>query len=44
MAGIQPCLRKLGNNLGYYDGKEIRPRHIVEKKIKFYFNTTIISV
>ena len=26
MAHIQPCLRKLGINLGYYSGKEIRPR------------------
>ena len=32
MARIQPCLRKLGNNLGYYNGKEIWPRNITESK------------
>ena len=33
MTGIQPCLRKLGNNLGYYNGKEFWPRNIIERKI-----------
>ena len=32
-ARIQPCFRKLGINLGYYDGKEIWPRNITERNI-----------
>ena len=31
MARIQPCLRNLGNNHGYYDGKGIWPRNIPER-------------
>ena len=31
MARIQPCLRKLGNNLGCYNGKQIWPRYITER-------------
>ena len=30
-ARIQPCLIKLGVNLGYYNGKEIRPQNIMGK-------------
>ena len=33
MARIQPCLRKLGVNFGYYNGKEIWPRNITERNI-----------
>ena len=36
-ARIQPCLRKLGVNLGYYNGKEIWPRYITERNIGLYF-------
>ena len=32
-ARIQPCFRKLGVNLGYYNGKELRPRNITERII-----------
>ena len=40
MVRIQPCLRKLGVNLGYYNGKEIWPRNITETNIasKLYGN------
>ena len=31
MARIQPCLGKLGVNLGYYKGKEIWRRNIIER-------------
>ena len=33
MARIQPCLKKLGMNLGYYNGKELWPRNITERNI-----------
>ena len=33
MASIQPCLRKLGVNLCYYNGKEIWPRNITGRHI-----------
>ena len=33
MARIQPCLFKVGVNLGYYNGKEIWPRKMSEKII-----------
>ena len=33
MARIQPCLNKLGVNLGYYNGKEIWPRKMSERNI-----------
>ena len=37
-ARIQPCLRKLGIDLGYYNGKEIWPRNIIERnKALFLF-------
>ena len=39
MARIQPCLRKLGIDLGYYNGKEICPRNITERnKALFLYN------
>ena len=40
MARIQPCLRKLGTNLGYYNGKKIWPRNVTERNIasKLYNN------
>ena len=31
MARIQPCLRTLGFNLDYYNGKDIRPRNLIER-------------
>ena len=31
LARIQPCLRKLGIDLGFYNGKEIWPRYITER-------------
>ena len=31
MARIQPCLRKLGSNSGYYNGKENWPRNVSER-------------
>ena len=37
MARIQPCLRKLGVKLGYYNGKEIYPRFISGRNIGLYF-------
>ena len=45
MARIEPCLTKLGVNLGYYKGKEIYPRTITEKNkalfwYKFHFCLT----
>ena len=33
MARIQQSFRKLGVNLGYYNGKEIWPRNITARKI-----------
>ena len=40
VARIQPCVRKLGFKLGYYNGKEIRPRNIIErnKALFLYIN------
>ena len=31
LARIESCLRKLGINLGYYNGKEIGTRNIIER-------------
>ena len=31
MAGIKPCLRSLGVEVGYYNGEIIRPRNIIER-------------
>ena len=36
MARIQPCPRKLGIELGYYNGKEIYPRTLTERNISFF--------
>ena len=33
MVRVQPCLRKVGVHLGYYNGEEIWPRNITEKNI-----------
>ena len=33
LARIQPCLRKLDVNLGYFHGREIRSRNITENNI-----------
>ena len=33
MAHIQPCFRKLGIDLGYYNGKEVYPRTINKRNI-----------
>ena len=38
MARIQPCLRKLGVNLGYYNGKEIWPRFIIERNNALFWH------
>ena len=38
-ARIQPCLKKLGIDLGFYNGKEIWPRNITERnKSLFLYN------
>ena len=42
MARIQPCLRKMGIDLGYYNGERIFPRSVTE--IMHWFYTTIIFV
>ena len=36
MARIQPCLKKLCIDLGYYNGKEIWPRNITERNNALY--------
>ena len=41
MARIQPCLRKLSVNLGYYNGNEIWPRNITEKNIALNYSKII---
>ena len=38
MARIQPGFRKLGVNLGYYNGKEIWPRTITERNLSLKFH------
>ena len=39
MARIQPCPKKLGVNVGYYNGKEIWPRNITERnRALFLYN------
>ena len=37
-ARIQPCLRKLGVNLGYYNGKEICPTTITNRNISLFLS------
>ena len=37
-ARIQPYLRKLGNNLRYYKGKEFWPRFITERNKAFFLH------
>ena len=39
MARIQPCLRKLGINLGYCNGKENWPRKIIERNTASFLNS-----
>ena len=41
MACIQPCLRKLGVNLCYYNGKGIWPRNITERNIALNYYKNI---
>ena len=36
MVRIQPCLRKMGIDLGYYNGERIFPRTVTDKKIALY--------
>ena len=38
MARIQPCLRKLGVNLGYYNGKKIWPRNVIGRENALLLN------
>ena len=39
MARVQPCLRKMNIDPGYYNGKEIWPRNVVEgNKALFLYN------
>ena len=37
MARIQPCLRKLGIHLGYYNGERIYPRTVTNRKSALFF-------
>ena len=36
MARIQPCLRKLGINLGYYNGNRVFPRTVINRDSALY--------
>ena len=38
LARIQPSLRKLNNNLVFYNGKEIWPRDVREEKYSFFLH------
>ena len=40
MARIQPCLRKLGIDLGYYNGDRIFPRTVTNRDSALYFYNT----
>ena len=44
MARIQPCLRKLGIDLGYYNGERIFPRSVTDRNNALFFYTIIIFV
>ena len=44
MAIIQPCLRKVGVLLGYYIGKEIWPRNIIERNKAFFLHNNHFCV
>ena len=37
MARIQPCLRKMGINLGYYNGERVFPRTVTNRDSALYF-------
>ena len=36
MARIQPCLKKLGVNLGYYNGDKVFPRTVTNRNIALF--------
>ena len=36
MARIQPCLRKLGIDLGYYNGERVFPRTVTNRDSALY--------
>ena len=45
MARIQPCLKKLGIDLGYYNGERVCPRTVTNRVIALFYHfcyTTII--
>ena len=43
MARIQPYLKKINVNFGYYNGKEIWPRYIIERnKVLFFAMITFV--
>ena len=44
MARIQPCLRKLGIDLGYLNGKEIWPRNMTERNIALKLHNNHFSL
>ena len=44
MALIQPCLKKLGVNLGYYNGKEKWLRNITEKNIALKLHNSLFCL
>ena len=37
LARIQPCLKKLDIDLGYYNGQRIFPRSVTERNVGFVF-------